>query len=146
MSTPAPIEDVTGLPRPRLPFTGLAKAAHASFVRDGDALPVPWVAAESIVHGECWDALDHHRVDRCIDDHLCQVCGDPLGVRAVCAYPGGLTGEAGDRLPMHPRCARLALRRCPHLRAYAVRPRDSETLEVLSDAALDALVRTEVVK
>lgn len=94
----------TGLPRPLL-----------------QGLPAPYSGRDD-EHGIPHDG----RLDQCVKELLCAVCGEPLepDVLRYVAAPSEWWLLAGDRLlladqgvQMDERCARLALAHCPSMRA-----------------------------
>lgn len=100
-----------GWPRPRRPV---------------DDLPIPWVSPEDQLGN-----MNQQRHTKAIMETLCQVCGEGWKSRHekawACADGGPLDAAEGvpnsgwapiiDETLMHPRCGKLAIRRCPHLRA-----------------------------
>lgn len=78
-------------------------------------LPVPYIAMDRETMGE----VESMRRALCVLDHRCQVCGLPLGDRAVVVARVGHQ-IVTDGAALHPdRCWPLARRLCPHLRAEA---------------------------
>lgn len=78
-----------------------------------DGLPAPWIAKDKL--GD----IDVFRRACAVMLRLCQVCGEPLGQTAVVWWrPGDLI--VIDGCAVHPeRCAGLADRLCPALKALA---------------------------
>lgn len=100
MTAPALVP--VGLPRPQ---------------RDG--LPLPYIAGNGC-------HLDIELLSVCVESVLCQVCGLPIslddgvlfvdrtaGVRADGEWAGSMVLDSAG---LHPPCARMAERMCPHLR------------------------------
>lgn len=95
MTRPVPVPvavDEPGLPRPLL-----------------QGMPIPYSGDED-QHG----IPDSHRLDQCVKNDLCGVCGEKLLKRRYVAI-GIKVGDVLDQVGMHERCAKLSLAHCPHM-------------------------------
>lgn len=98
-----------GLKRPRANFTDDHQDRR---------LPIPWIAEDDRRDGELieagWTGFDPVRGRRGHCERLCQICGEevPLGELVHLSITRGVMETSG--CGMHPKCARFALKFCPH--------------------------------
>ena len=99
--------------------------------RDARGLPIPFaqfIGADGVPD---FRVLDGERVQRCLRNRLCGLCGQQMG-KHVFFVGGPLCVDNGlfHDPPMHKECAEFALRACAHLNRskgkYSVAPRPSE--------------------
>lgn len=90
--------------------------------------------------------VDPERVDKCVEDKLCAICGKRLG--EYCIFVGGPLSKVNHLFvdpPMHPVCAEFASQTCPFLSGrkdeYSQRLVDESVVRV---EAMAANVRPEV--
>ena len=75
-------------------------------------------------------AMDPDKLVRCIQERLCWVCGEPLGVHLVFVV-GPMCGlnRISAEAPCHLDCARWSCRNCPFLSRPHAHRRDSDLVE-----------------
>ena len=94
-----------GLPRP----SKVAKNVYPEGL-EGASLPDPWITEE----GE-FLTFSSERCEEAYHLNLCQVCGESLCPPAIMLGTGNSEGARYSSGPaVHPRCALIALRHCPH--------------------------------
>ena len=108
-----------------------------------DSLPVPWITRVD-PEGPAWSRVDLHRLLRCQQEWLCQVCGEALPERAWVVLDQG--GVVNSDAALHRRCLALATAHCPWLETPPERFRIVEVSRADIDAGgepLESIVDTE---
>jgi hypothetical protein len=91
--------------------------SYQKMLKDGDRLPVPWIADAPARKGE-WASFDPQAKEESFESShmLCQVCGEELGEIKVFGVFGDPENYRTSGPGMHPKCAKIACNYCPHLK------------------------------
>ena len=93
-------------------------AGIAERPRDVRGFPITFVTFIGSDGRPDFTTIDAERILDCLRERLCGMCGHELGLGENVAFIGGPKSiEHGNFLdpPMHPECARYAMKVCPHI-------------------------------
>jgi len=84
--------------------------------RDARGFPITFVTLMDSDGRPDFTVIDGQKIVRCIQDHLCGLCGTTL-FQPIAFIGGPLAAEQNLFLdpPMHPDCAEYAMKVCPHI-------------------------------